>query len=201
MNKYLSPNRKYKKDFHLKEAKISQFIYQRGEVDFLAKISKEVININSKTTQSKIKYLKECLLKYRKITGLGRGIAAPQVGIPEKIAVIYTPKKLITIINPKVTKYSDKKLKVIEGCMSATPILANVIRPAWIEFEYFDEFGNKKYFKTKAQTKLGKILNRVFQHEIDHLEGIINIDRVESSKDLIFLSDPLTIKNILFLEV
>lgn len=149
----------------------------------LRKPSKLVSDINTSKFQKELRNLKDRLLKYRKLTGMGRGIAAVQIGIPKKFAVVYTPKKLITIINPKITKVSKTKNKYPEGCMSATPIIVPLIRPAWIEFEYFDENGDLKIWKGK-----NLLLNRVFQHEIDHMEGILNIDKVDP-KEYIFKSD------------
>lgn len=134
----------------------------------------EVSKIKSADFQKKLKYLRDCLLMYRKLTGLGKGIAAVQLGIMQRFAVIYTPKKLITIINPKIIKISKRKNKYPEGCMSATPIVVPLIRPVWIEFEYHDENGDLQIWKGK-----NLLLNRVFQHEIDHMEGIINIDKVD----------------------
>jgi len=184
--------RAFKQEEFTKYAQVSQFIYQTDESYILRQPSKKVPikDITSKETQEKINYLKECLLKYREITGMGRAIAAPQVGIPQTIAVIYTPDNLITIINPEITRQSGALLKYPEMCMSAAPVIACVIRPSWIEFDYFDEKGKERRWKTKDDISRGKMLNRIFEHEIDHLNGIINIDRVKSTKDLIFHSDP-----------
>lgn len=74
-------------------------------------------------------------------------------------------------------------------CMSANPVIVPTIRPTWIEFEYFDEKGKLQKWITKDKTKLGKILNRVFQHEIDHMNGIINLD-IGNPKEFILESDP-----------
>ena len=84
--------------------------------------------------------------------------------------------------------------------MSANPIIANIVRPSWVEVEYYDEFGKKQYWNRKDSTKEDKIYNRVFQHEIDHMEGIINIDKVPS-KELILQSDPSFYKSASFIEV
>ncbi|MBI2020260.1 peptide deformylase [Candidatus Daviesbacteria bacterium] len=204
----LAPFRKYKVKVFERAALVSNFIYQIGESPILRQSSKPVpVNqITSKIFQQKIKYLKNCLLKYRKLTGMGRGIAAPQVGIHERFAVIYNPNshsssgKLVTIINPKITKFSKEKNKYPEMCMSANPVIVPLIRPTWIEFEYFDEMGQLQEWKTKHHTLLGKKLNRVFQHEIDHLDGIINLDRGDP-KEFILESGPKFYKNAKFEEV
>lgn len=186
-----APFRKFKKKVFERVSLVADFIYQIGEFDDLRKPSKEVPLDKFKSLEYKLKfkYLKNCLRRYRKLTGYGRGITAVQVGIPERFSIIYTPEKSFIIINPKITKVSSKKYLYPEMCMSADPIIAPTIRPAWIEFEYLDEEGEKKFWNTKDDTDLGRMMNRVFQHEIDHMEGIINIDKV-SSKDLILESDP-----------
>lgn len=190
--KPLPPFRKFKSKIHLKNSKVSEFIYQLGESDILRQESKDVPidQIKSKETQKKFKYLKDCFLKYKKLTGYGRGIAAVQVGILEKFAYIDTGKELMLIINPKILKTAGERLKYPEGCMSLSPLIVPVIRPAWIEFEYFDQNGNKKIWTKKDNTKLNRGLNRVFQHEIDHLLGILCIDKATDIKDLFLWSDP-----------
>lgn len=197
------PHAKFKKKVFAQASIVSPFIYQIGESPILRKPSFDVpVNqITSATVQQKIKYLKKCLLKYRKLTGIGRAITAVQVGIPERFAVIFTNKKLITIINPKITKVSEEKYLYPEMCMSANPIVAPVIKPAWIEFEYYGEDAKLQIWETKDKTNQGKILNRVFQHEIDHMSGIINIDLVQKPSYLFLLSDPKYYKTAKFEKV
>lgn len=197
----LPPFRKHKKDLYAKIIAVGQFIYQIGETPALRESSKsvEIKEIKTPLFQKKVAYLKKCLFKYRKLTGVGRGITAIQVGIPQNFSVIYIPEGkgslpvdkngLLIIINPKITKESKKLLRYPEMCMSANPIIAPTVRPSWIEFEYDDEKGIKRYWNRKDEDKQGKMYNRVFQHEIDHMEGIINIDKL-NSKDLFFESDP-----------
>lgn len=198
----LPPFRKHKKKVFKRASLVSDFIFQIGEYNALRKPSKEVPlkKITTNFYQKKFKYLKNSLIKYRKLTNLGKGIAAIQVGIPERFFCLYTPKEILIFINPKIIKKSSKKYLYSEMCMSVNPIIAPLIRPAWVEFEYFNEKGQKKYWDIKDNSKLGKILNRVVQHEMDHLDGIINIDKV-SSKELLLESDPKFFKNNKFVEV
>ncbi len=206
------PFREYKKKVFAKAASVTDLIYQIGESQDLRKPSPEVslAEITTPDFQKKLEYLKTCLQEYRKLTGMGRGITGVQVGIPERVAIIYlgsttgikstkgtkslrllrfARNDLLIIINPVITKQSTTMLRYPEICMSANPIIAPVIRPSWIEFSYRDETGKEQEWKTKDDTNEGRIYNRVFQHEIDHMDGIINIDRVQS-KELIFESDP-----------
>lgn len=188
------PFRKYKKEIFERVIATSIFIHQIGESETLRKSSKPVplLEITTEAFQKRVTYLKRCMLRYRKLTGVGRGITAVQIGIPERLSVIYMPEargKLLIIINPKITAKSKKLLRYPEICMSANPIISPVIRPAWIEFEYYDEKGKRQYWEKKDTIREGRMYNRVFQHEIDHMDGIINIDLV-NSKELIFESDP-----------
>lgn len=200
-----APFRKYKKEVFRNVIKTADFIYQIGEYQELRNPSKLVSmqEIHSLHFKRKVEYLKKCLLKYRKLTGVGRGITGVQVGMPERFSVIYMPEvagELLVIINPVITKQSKELLEYPEICMSANPIIAPVIRPAWIEFEYLTIHGEKQLWNMKDSTKNGQIYNRVLQHEIDHMDGIINIDKVESKK-LIFESDPKFYDNSKFTKI
>lgn len=188
-------NAKYKRRVFFQAAETADFIFQIGEDPSLRKPSKEILisKIKSPQMQRKFEYLKNCLKKYTELTGQGRGIAGVQVGIPERFFAVYTSldkSRTEIIINPKITKKSKQLLKYPEMCMSAVPVIAPVARPSWIEFEYFDAQGVLRKWMTKDKTDLGRILNRVFQHEIDHLDGIINLDRVNSPKELKLDSNP-----------
>lgn len=197
------PFHEFKKEVFTKAASVTDLIYQIGEYEQLRKPSQDIPQqlITSTAVQDKISYIKDCLIEYRRRTGYGRGISGVQIGIPERFAVIYMPDAFVVIINPHIIKHSDKQLKYPEMCMSASPVIAPVIRPAWIEFEYFDEHNEKQYWNTKDDTVSGKLLNRVFQHEIDHMDGIINIDRVRLPKELILESDPSFYEQAAFEEV
>lgn len=180
-------NTSHKRSVFNAAAKVAHLTYQIGETDLLRKKSEEVkfSEIKSKKIRRLIFKLKKTLLEYKRLTGKGRGIAGVQVGVPLKIAVIFIEDKLVALINPQIIEKSNTFFSYPEICMSANPLIAKVTRPSWVRVAYLDEFGDKKVWIDKNN----KIINRVFQHEIDHLEGIINIDLVES-KDLILDSSP-----------
>jgi peptide deformylase len=108
----------------------------------------------------------------------GAGLAAPQVGISERLIVIAQKnKKNLVMINPIITRKSWKKAIDNEGCLSVIDekgeiIYGKVERHKDISCQYFDAQGKKK--KIKADDYLA----RVIQHEIDHLDGILFIDRL-----------------------
>lgn len=209
--------RVFKREVFDKASKVGNFVHQIGEYENLRRKSSyiPVNKIKSPEIKAKIKYVKDCLLKYRKLTGYGRGITAVQLGIPERFSVIYkgqtitniknkrrvSYKDLEVVINPKITKRSKKLLKYPEMCMSANPVIVPTIRPSWIEFEFYDEKGSLRHCDSKADTEVGKMMNRVYQHEFDHMDGVINIDRVTDPAEIILQSDPDFYKSARFEEV
>jgi len=111
----------------------------------------------------------------------GAGLAAPQVGKNIRIFVIAHQEKSIFFINPKITKRSWKRVVEEEGCLSVVDetgelIFDKVSRHKKINAIYYDRKGKMK--KIVAED----FLARVIQHETDHLDGILFIDRVEKDK-------------------
>lgn len=115
-----------------------------------------------------IQEMKEIMLKYD-----GVGLAAPQIGIPLRIIVCQLDNKFYSFINPKIIKFSKKTNIFEEGCLSLPSIYGEVERPEKITLEALDLYN--KNIKIKA---FG-LLARIFQHEIDHLDGILFIDRAK----------------------
>jgi peptide deformylase len=114
----------------------------------------------------------------------GIGIAAPQVGVRKQIAIVDVSPKVaqaqrIVLINPKITQTRGRRL-LREGCMSLPDYTANVLRWVEIEVEYMNLDG--KILKQQA-TGIEAIC---IQHEIDHLNGLLFIDRVGCLKSDVF---------------
>ena len=105
----------------------------------------------------------------------GVGLSANQVGLNEKMFVAEVDHKFYAIFNPKIIKKSDEKSEMEEGCLSVPDKFGTVIRAdkVWLEGQNADG--------KKLKIKAWGFLARVFQHELDHLEGKLFIDR---SKDI-----------------
>lgn len=102
----------------------------------------------------------------------GVGLAAPQVGRNINIIVINTEEAPTVYINPVVKKTSWRKDKQEEGCLSVPGVFGVVRRPIIVTVEYNDLEGNL------ISEELNSFLARVFQHEVDHLNGILFTDKV-----------------------
>lgn len=108
----------------------------------------------------------------------GVGLAAPQVGVNKRLMVYNEqgdPKKWldeVIMVNPKIVEFSDSKEIDMEGCLSFPDMSGEVERSKWIKVEAFNLKGKKmkkKYTGWEA---------RIFQHEYDHLDGVVYIDRL-----------------------
>ena len=110
----------------------------------------------------------------------GIGLAAPQVGVSLRVFVVdlsvgRDPKGLIVMINPAFVEREGTQLEE-EGCLSAPGFNATVVRPQRAVLKGLDRDGNE-------QTLAGDgLLARAFQHEMDHLDGIVFIDRLRGIK-------------------
>jgi len=121
--------------------------------------------------------------------GQGIGLAAPQVGISERIIVVmsdFRSGQSLGLINPKIVKKSEEKEIGEEGCLSFPGIFLKIKRAKEVEVKGLDIEGKEIKIKTKG------LLARVFQHEIDHLDGILFFNRLDFARKLKFkLKHPL----------
>lgn len=121
------------------------------------------------------KELKELILKMKLAMdeANGIGLSANQIGINLKVFIAKPEKKFYVVINPEINKISEKNVAMEEGCLSVPEIYGEVIRPERIIVSGFNESGKKIKFK------IGGLLARVFQHEIDHLNGALFVDKAQ----------------------
>ncbi|MEG1502205.1 MAG: peptide deformylase [Synergistaceae bacterium] len=105
----------------------------------------------------------------------GIGLAAPQIGLSKKIAVIDYKGEKYTLINPVITEKNGERFEE-EGCLSFPGIYAKVSSPSSIKVKYQDETG------TIIEKEIDGFLACAFSHEIDHLNGVLLIDRVSNLK-------------------
>lgn len=100
----------------------------------------------------------------------GVGLSANQIGLNLKVFVAQVGDKFYAIFNPRITKSSEELAEMEEGCLSVPGVFGTVVRPSKIVLEGFDKSGKLIKIKTWG------MLARVFQHEIDHLNGCLFTD-------------------------
>jgi peptide deformylase len=113
----------------------------------------------------------------------GVGLAAPQIGLSERLIVVEyyehdddeekedAPKKLFAVINPEIVKMSEEMIVGVEGCLSIPGLLGEVERHAEVQVRGLNRHGKPMKIKAKGW------LARIFQHEVDHLNGVLFPDR------------------------
>ena len=110
----------------------------------------------------------------------GVGLAATQVGVPQRVFVVdlslgRTASDLIVLVNPSFVSREGTQLEE-EGCLSAPGFNATVVRPAHAVVKGLDRDGNEHAIEGRD------LLARAFQHEMDHLDGVVFIDRLRGIK-------------------
>ncbi len=131
------------------------------------------------------KKLGEVLIRYRAITGYGRGLAASQIGEGKAVFSTYVDDKVEMFINPIIVEKSKETSFYRELCMSSAIMSADVERPDWIEMEWVDEKAEKR------RERIEGLKARLYQHEEAHLRGFLNLDEaIKGSIEFITL-DPL----------
>ena len=124
----------------------------------------------------------------------GIGLAAPQIAISQRITVIdvsfkKNPEEKIVLINPEIVEREGKQVEE-EGCLSLPEIREKVSRAEWVKVKAQDVTG--EWFEIEGT----ELLARAMQHEIDHLDGVLFIDRLSRLKrDLVIRRIKKLIKN------
>lgn len=123
--------------------------------------------------------LADTLAHSRAETGYGRGIAAPQIGVLYRVIFLRLPgEDPFPLVNPEIVWSSEEKVVVWDACLSFLAIFMKVARAARIRVRWQDLEGGWHQGEFGAEKDLAELL----QHEIDHLDGILAIDRVVDLK-------------------
>ncbi len=127
--------------------------------------------------------LRDTLEDFKKRNGFGRGIAAPQIG--HALQIIYLNFDLFSgpLFNPRIVSRSKAMFQLWDDCFSFPDILVAVKRHLRIEVAYQDELGTKRILRAEGA------LSELLQHEIDHINGILAIDRAIDSKHIVLRSE------------
>jgi len=143
-------------------------------------ISSEVTDPKDPTFIEERKRLHLALEQFRTKNGFGRAISAPQIGVNKRLIACNLGKGAFSIINPKITWASDELFTLWDDCMSFPWLMVKVQRMKSISLEYIDEEGNKKEMKN-----LDMATSELLQHEIDHLDGVLAVDRAMDKTSII----------------
>lgn len=145
----------------------------------LRQICSEVRDASAPEIQALVGDLSDTLAFWRKTTGYGRGIAAPQIGVSRRVIFLRLPgEDPWPLLNPKIVERSPDRIVVWDACLSFLSIFMQVERNRDITVRYQDLRGTWNEIRAGELRNLSELL----QHEIDHLDGILCLDRVTDLK-------------------
>jgi len=121
--------------------------------------------------------MRETLAHWRATTTYGRGIATPQLGVLQR-AVFLNVDHPWPLINPSIVEHSVETMVVWDACLSFLCIFFQVKRYCWVKVRYQDLSGTWQEILAKGE------LAELLQHEIDHLDGVLALDRIVDLKTL-----------------
>jgi peptide deformylase len=141
----------------------------------LRTVSRPVADPGSVEIGALVRDLADTLAHWRAGTGYGRGIAAPQIGARERVIFLQLPgAEPWPLVNPEVIWRSERKIVVWDACLSFLSIFMQVERHREILVRYQDLEGEWKEVRAGEERDLSELL----QHEMDHLDGILAVDRI-----------------------
>ncbi len=160
----------------------------------------EIKKFNEPVLREKCKEIKKIDKKIKKLIvdiaqtmekNQGVGLSAPQVGLARRIIVVqadFKGQRILALVNPKILKKGPETEIGEEGCLSFPGIYLKIKRAKEVEIEGLNIEGKKIKIKAKGLSA------RVFQHEIDHLDGILFFDRLSLAQKLKFKLKHLSLK-------
>jgi peptide deformylase len=157
-----------------------QTVLQLGDPR-LREVAHPVDDATAPDIRSLIRDLADTLAHWQRTTGYGRAIAAPQIAVPLRVAFLQLPgAEPLPMINPEIIERSKDKIVVWDACLSFLSIFMRVERHREIKVRYQDLEGNWHEIQAGEERDLSELL----QHEIDHLNGILAVDRITDIKTL-----------------
>jgi peptide deformylase len=147
----------------------------------LREVAKKVGDPAAAEIRALVEDLSDTLAHWRKATGYGRGIAAPQIGVNLRVIFLRLPgESAWPIVNPEITLRSEEKIVVWDACLSFLSIFMQVERNREITVRYQDLSAEWHEVRASEERNLSELL----QHEIDHLDGILAVDRITDMKTM-----------------
>ncbi|MCU1241392.1 MAG: Peptide deformylase [Candidatus Acidoferrum typicum] len=147
----------------------------------LREVATRVSDPSASEIGSLVRDLADTLAHWRASTGYGRGIAAPQIGMAKRVIFLQLPgAEPWPLVNPEITSRSEEKIVVWDACLSFLSIFMQVERHREIAVRYQDLRGERKEIRAGEERDLSELL----QHEIDHLNGILAIDRITDMRTM-----------------
>lgn len=145
----------------------------------LYKTSEDVSRSNLDVIPQIVQDLHDTMMNFRQKYGVGRAIAAPQIGVMKRIIYMHIDAPVV-FLNPTLKSLSDEMIEIWDDCMCFPELLVKVSRHKRCTIEYRDEAWNLKSMGLEGD------LSELLQHEYDHLDGILAVMRAIDGKSFAF---------------
>jgi peptide deformylase len=145
----------------------------------LREVAEPVEDPGSPEVAALVTDLRDTLAYWRRTTGYGRAIAAPQIGVRKRVVFLNLGEPS-PMINPAIVERSEETMVVWDACLSFLFVFCRVVRHREITVRYQDLEGAWHELEAGLENDLSELL----QHEIDHLDGILAVDRMISPRTL-----------------
>lgn len=145
----------------------------------LYEVSSEIKRSEMEEVKQAVTDLHDTIMEFKKKNGFGRAIAAPQIGYQKRLIYMFIDKPLV-FINPVLHFEGNEMMELWDDCMSFPGLYVRVKRHKKCIIEYYDMDWNKQNMKLEGD------LSELLQHEYDHLDGILAVQRAIDSKSLAF---------------
>ena len=139
---------------------------------FLRRASAAVDDVRAPTFREAASRLHATLAAFRARHGFGRAMAAPQLGIAQRFIACNLGDGPFTIVNPRIVWRSPQRFTLWDDCMSFPDLLVRVERHASLSVEWIDGAGHRHVWE-----RVEPAISELLQHEIDHLDGVLAVDR------------------------
>lgn len=150
-------------------------ILQLGNPQLYEK-SQPVLEEEIETIQSAVTDLHDTMMNFRNQFGVGRAIAAPQIGLTKRILYMCIDEVSTVFINPRLEEKSEEMMELWDDCMSFPDLLVKVMRHKSCRIRY-----RNQYWEEESMFLHGD-LSELLQHEYDHLNGVLAVARAIDSK-------------------
>jgi peptide deformylase len=154
-------------------------ILQLGDPQ-LRQISAQVTDFSDSAFIYNQRRLHATLIAFRQSKGFGRAISAPQIGVAQRFIALNLGDGPLLMVNPKIVWSSAETFTMWDDCMSFPSLLVRVQRHQSISVHFRDESGQNREW-----LRLNQATSELLQHEIDHLDGILAVDRAIDRESLV----------------
>jgi len=141
----------------------------------LYEISEPVVQGDLKSLEKIVKELNDILMEFRSTYGAGRAIAAPQMGVMKRLIYINNTRPVV-LINPELVDFSRERIDLWDDCMCFPNLLVRVRRHKRCKLKFLNQDWQEKIWELEDD------LSELLQHEVDHLDGILAIQRAIDNK-------------------